>query len=202
MHEGPISIIVSRQRLQSIVPRIVCAGPKLVVITIIIILIIPLVIPFIARFGRLRPLFRLFLRPFLQLSLRLLLRTRTVPFQRPLLGPTIGITIHYVVEAETHHLPSTCNTAFNPDQRFLIAQTFLAGVATFATGRKTIVANDAATAASIAALRHGWRLMIPCGSRRSSLVVSAFCPLESKAENRWLDVDSPSSTVHAAVLYI
>jgi hypothetical protein len=65
----------------------------------------------------------------------------------------IGI-LHYIIEAQPHHLTPACYAPFDPNQRFLISQTFLAGIAAFATSWEAIIANDASTTASIAAFGH------------------------------------------------
>lgn len=64
------------------------------------------------------------------------------------------ILFHDVIETATHHFPTTSHASFDPCKGFLIPQTFLSRISTFLTGGEAIVANDAATAAGVAAFGH------------------------------------------------
>ena len=59
-----------------------------------------------------------------------------------------------VVKAATHHLSSTSHTSLDPDEGFLIPQTFFPRIPALSTGGEAIIADDASATAGVAAFGH------------------------------------------------
>jgi hypothetical protein len=63
--------------------------------------------------------------------------------------------MYRITETATHHLAPTSHSALNPNEGLLIPQTFLPRIPALPTCGESIVANNAATTAGIAAFAHG-----------------------------------------------
>lgn len=60
----------------------------------------------------------------------------------------------WIIKAAAHHLASTSHATFDPNQRFLIPQTFLPCIPTLPTGGLAIVADYATSSAGVATFGH------------------------------------------------